>query len=125
MSPATAKKILLVDDDAVVSQMLGGFLTTKGFDVVFAADGVEAMKSLEEASLPDHIVSDLNMTGMGGAEFVQLVRNNHKTSAIKIILCSAQAGLASTAEKLGAQSFLRKPYKLEALLALLGESHSP
>ena len=125
MSPATAKKILLVDDDAVVSQMLGGFLSTKGFDVVFAADGVEALKFLEDhAPLPDLIVSDLNMSGMGGAEFVQLLKNNKKTSTIKVILCSAQAGLAAKAETLGAESFLRKPYKLEALLALLGETHS-
>jgi CheY-like chemotaxis protein len=126
MSPSTAKKILLVDDDVVVSQMLGGFLSTKGFDVVFAADGVEALKSLEDQSpLPDHIVTDLNMSGMGGEEFVQLLRNNQNTSTIKVILCSAQAGLAAKAETLGAQSFLRKPYKLEALLVLLGERHSP
>ena len=126
MSVLAPPKVLIVDDDVVVSQMLGGFLSTKGFEVVFANDGIEALKYLEEQTLfPDFIVSDLNMSGMGGAEFVHLLKSNFKTASIKVILCSAQVGLAAKAETLGAHSYLRKPYKLEALLALLGVSHSP
>ncbi|MBS1805104.1 MAG: response regulator [Acidobacteria bacterium] len=66
-------KILFVDDDAAMREVMALILSEEGFDVVTAGDGVEALAELRRG-LPDLIISDLHMPRMSGIEFLSVVR---------------------------------------------------
>ena len=66
-------RILVVDDDSSIRETATLILESEGFEVLTAADGVEGLHSLSK-SLPDLIISDLNMPRMSGFEFLAVVR---------------------------------------------------
>src|ERR1700758_3179303 len=66
-------RILVVDDDLSIRETAKLILESEGFEVLTAADGVEGLQSLSK-SLPDLIISDLNMPRMSGFEFLAVVR---------------------------------------------------
>ena len=66
-------KILLVDDDKVVLQTIGDFLKRQGHELSTAYDGAEALPLTEE-SAPDLIISDIQMPGMDGIDFLKAIR---------------------------------------------------
>src|ERR1700756_4655786 len=66
-------RILVVDDDLSIRETAKLILESEGFEVLTAADGVEGLHSLSK-SLPDLIISDLNMPRMSGFEFLAVVR---------------------------------------------------
>jgi len=66
-------RILVVDDDLTIRETVTLILENEGFEVVTAADGVEGLHSLSK-SLPNLIISDLNMPRMSGFEFLAVVR---------------------------------------------------
>ncbi len=66
-SPRTRKKIMLVDDDAAIRQMLARLLTGEGYDVLLAVNGHEAIQVVRAAVI-DLVLLDLNMPGMDGWE---------------------------------------------------------
>ena len=78
--PATANavpqfryRILVVDDEPSTREMAGPILEGEGYEVITAADGVDGLHALSK-SLPDLIISDLNMPRMSGFEFLAIVR---------------------------------------------------
>ena len=66
-------RILVVDDEPSVREAARGILESRGYEVLTAADGLEGLHSLSR-SLPDLIISDLNMPRMSGFEFLTIVR---------------------------------------------------
>ncbi|HEX9111714.1 MAG TPA: response regulator [Terriglobales bacterium] len=66
-------RILVVDDHLLVRETLGQCLESEGYEVLTAADGLEGLHALSK-SLPDLIISDLNMPRMSGFEFLAIVR---------------------------------------------------
>lgn len=67
-------KILIVDDEKDIVLMLGSFFESKGFDVLTAIDGTEALKQVERQ--PDIILLDINMPGLDGLEVCERIRNH-------------------------------------------------
>jgi CheY-like chemotaxis protein len=67
-------RLLVVDDDLSIREMATLILESEGFEVLTAADGVGALDTLSK-SLPDLIISDLNMPRMSGFEFLAVVRH--------------------------------------------------
>ena len=66
-------RILVVDDEPSLRETAGLILESEGYEVLTAADGVEGLHVLSK-SLPDLIISDLNMPRMSGFEFLAIVR---------------------------------------------------
>jgi CheY-like chemotaxis protein len=66
-------RILLVDDEPLICETAGQILESEGYEVLTAKDGVEGLNALSK-SLPDLIISDLNMPRMSGFEFLAVVR---------------------------------------------------
>ena len=66
-------RILVVDDEPSICEIAGKILESKGYEVLTAKDGVDGLNALSK-SLPDLIISDLNMPRMSGFEFLALVR---------------------------------------------------
>ena len=73
---STQRRVLVVDDEAANRKLISDILTSEGYDVVSAQDGVDALNQLA-APLPDVIISDLRMPRMSGFEFLAAVRRKH------------------------------------------------
>lgn len=69
----TQIRLLVVDDEPALREVISSTLVARGYDVVTAKDGLEALDQLVE-SLPDMIISDLKMPRMSGFEFLAVVR---------------------------------------------------
>ena len=77
-------KVLVVDDNELLREMLGLWLTNAGYDVVFAVDGAKGLSVMEETD-PDLVVTDLSMPIMDGLEFCNRIRER---SDVPIIVFS-------------------------------------
>lgn len=72
-APRFPYRVLLVDDEPSVRDVAGSILESRGYEVLTAADGLDGLHALSQ-SLPDVIISDLNMPRMSGFEFLAIVR---------------------------------------------------
>ena len=109
------KRVLLVEDDPVLTRVLRDNLTYEGFDVTSVADGLQA-QSLERELSPDLVLLDVNLPGCSGFELCELWR---RQSQVPIILLTAmgQKGDKVRGLQLGADDYVTKPFDLEELLA--------
>ena len=114
-SPTARKRVLVVEDDAVLTRVLRDNLTFEGFDVTSAANGVDA-QGLEKEVSPDLILLDVNLPGHSGFELCEIWR---RRSQVPIILLTAmgQKGDKIRGLQLGADDYVTKPFDLEELLA--------
>lgn len=112
---AAPSRILVVDDEPTIREMVGFNLRREGLDVVFAEDGYSAIRAIEEHS-PDVMVLDIMMPGMDGFEVSRRVR---ETSTIPILLLSARGEEIDriVGLEMGADDFLVKPFAMRELIA--------
>jgi two-component system response regulator ResD len=105
---APRRRILVVDDEASIREVLTQYLELEGFTVLQAADGVEALRSAE-AQPPDLVVLDLMLPGMDGLEVCRRLR---ATSAVPILMLTARSDetdkLAGFA--VGTDDYVTKPF---------------
>ena len=85
------KVVLVVDDSATVRKFVAASLNMKGFRVVTAADGVEALERMPAEKF-DLIITDLNMPDMDGFEFIRTLRETPEYRDIPIIVLSSYDG---------------------------------
>ena len=115
---ATPAKILVVDDTPQNVKLLTDLLTVKGYAVVTAASGPEALVRIE-ADRPDLVLLDVVMPGMSGYEVCQRIRADKANGIMPVVMVTA---LDPSAERIkgldaGADDFLTKPINLPELLA--------
>ena len=110
------KVVLVVDDSTTVRKFVAASLNMKGFRVVTAADGVEALERMPAEKF-DLIITDLNMPDMDGFEFIRTLRESPEYREIPIIVLSSMTDLKNKdyALELGALAFLEKPLSTEAI----------
>ncbi len=116
--PFLMPKILIADDSRFQRELLASFLSSKGFEAVFAADALQAwMAALRSA--PQLILLDINMPAGTGIEVLKRLRMSTKTQHIPVIVVSSEENpeTESTARSLGAVDYLRKPVEEERLCA--------
>lgn len=109
--------ILVVDDSALDRRLAGGLLTKQtGWDVVYAADGREALAAIED-HIPDLILTDLQMPHVNGLELVATVKRDYRL--IPVILMTAQGSeeIAVQALQQGAASYVPKKRLAKDLVA--------
>lgn len=118
--------ILFVDDDAAVVQMLSSFFSKKGYTVVTAADGVEAMKSLAAITF-DIVIADLNMPRLDGWGLLRMIREDFRTHEMPVALFSAQDNYRESLRLLhaGAQAYFSKTLRLSVLETQVKELLEP
>ncbi|MBW3664912.1 MAG: response regulator [Actinobacteria bacterium] len=123
-------RILVVDDDASIRDMLEMVLTLEGFEVHTAADGLSAIEQAK-ALKPDVIVLDIMMPGLSGREVAELLRQAPQTADTPIIFCSALAGSDDVwaGYQAGATSYVSKPFDnaviISEVLNGLAAAHIP
>jgi CheY-like chemotaxis protein len=108
--------IVCADDDADIRELLMFGLGGHGYRVVFAADGVEALR-LAESWKPALMILDVSMPGIDGFELTRRLRAGSNTSQIPVVLLTARVRDADIEEgyALGANAYITKPFHLEEL----------
>ncbi len=108
-------KILVVDDDPAIAEMLTMVLQREGFDTVVVGDGLEAVEAASREN-PDLILLDLMLPGMGG---VDVCRNVREESSVPIIMLTAKTDTVDVVLGLesGADDYVTKPFKPKELVA--------
>ena len=86
------KKILIVDDEADLTQIIGFLFTSKGFEVQTAGDGVEALQKVF-VFRPDLIILDMNMPRMGGIEFYNKICGSNGKPMFPVMVLTARANI--------------------------------
>jgi two-component system response regulator HydG len=111
-------KILVVDDDPSLRQMLNAVLTDGGYEVKEADDGQSAVEAVEK-QFYDLILIDVRMTGMGGIEALKHIKK--VSPGIPVIIMTAYASVETAREALksGAFDYLTKPLDIDELKMLL------
>jgi two-component system, OmpR family, alkaline phosphatase synthesis response regulator PhoP len=111
----TGKKILVVDDDTKIVELVKLYLNRDGYVVITATEGNEALRLARE-SRPDLIVLDIMLPGMNGLEICRALRNE---SSVPIILLTAKTTEADriTGLDLGADDYVTKPFSPKELAA--------
>lgn len=108
-------RILIVDDEPQISRVLRTSLTSSGYEVTLARDGVEAFDCFR-ASAPDLVITDLSMPRMDGIELTRAIR---QMSEVPIIVLSVreQETMKVAALDEGADDYVTKPFSIQELLA--------
>lgn len=110
----TDTRVLIVDDEAVQRESLGGYLVKQGYDVVLAADGETALKILRE-TIVDVMITDFRMPGLDGLEL--LARAREFNPLLEVLIVTAYGSIADAVEAMrqGAAGYLTKPIDLDEL----------
>jgi len=115
-------KLLIVDDEIKFLDSIAKRLEMRGFDVTKASRGEEALEAAETGGF-DLALLDLKMPGMDGSEVLRTLKNEHRY--IEVIMLTGHGSIDSAVEctKLGAFSYLSKPYELDNLLEVLRDAY--
>jgi two-component system chemotaxis response regulator CheY len=115
------KTILCVDDSLTVLLSLSAILGKAGYTAEKAASGDEALGKLKGSLKPDLIITDLNMPGMNGIEFIKQVRLLPPLKFVPILFLTTESQQAKRAEAkaAGASGWLVKPVNGEELLSTI------
>lgn len=114
------RRVLVVDDEPAIRELLKLHLANAGYDVRVAEDAIVAERSLRE-SPPDLVVVDVAMPYRGGLEFVAGLSADQDLSRLPVIFITGHDGMATGARALGA-GCLKKPFAVDALLDLVGRN---
>ncbi|MGC6324662.1 phosphate regulon transcriptional regulator PhoB [Pasteurella multocida] len=110
-------KILVVEDESVIREMISLFLTQQGYDIIEAADYQSAVKKLVEK--PQLILLDWMLPGRSGIQFIQFLKKHEDTENIPVIMLTARSEEEDciTGLNTGADDYITKPFSPKILLA--------
>ncbi|MDP3486737.1 MAG: response regulator, partial [Bacillota bacterium] len=112
------KRILVVDDNRLIVNLLRANLLTSGYGVITASDGFSALRAAV-SERPDLILLDVMMPEMDGFEVARQIRNNTLIAHVPIIMLTARGSVDSVVEGLdaGADDYISKPFEMTEVLA--------
>lgn len=110
-----AKKILVIDDDPHIVELLKSRLTASSYLVVTAHDGEAGLVQVEKEH-PDLIICDVLMPKMDGYTFVRTLKRQDVGRAIPIIMLTAKDKMKDLFEIEGVRDYMVKPYRPEELM---------
>ncbi|RJR23062.1 MAG: response regulator [Nitrospiraceae bacterium] len=113
-----AKKILVVDDEPDIVDLVSYNLKKEGFDVASALDGEEALEKIRKDKF-DFIILDLMLPGMHGNEICRILRNDQRTKNVPVIMLTAKGEEVDkiVGLEMGADDYMTKPFSPRELLA--------
>jgi DNA-binding response OmpR family regulator len=106
-----AEKVLVVDDEDHIRELLASFLAGEGYKVILASNGKEAI-DLAKREDPKLILLDLKMPGTGGIEACKRLKANKKTRLIPLIMMTGLSDRKAEAFEARADDFVNKPFDL-------------
>ena len=118
MSPQPLKKVLIVDDEQSMRDLLRLHLSNQGYQVLAAEDAIVA-GHIVVSEKPDLLIVDVQMPYMNGYEFVEALKGDPQTRDIPVVFLTTDDNVASQAKKLGAAAYLQKPVTADRLLEVV------
>ncbi len=115
---STLGRVLVVDDDDVIRQLITVNLELEGFEVTTAVDGQDCLDKVKEVD-PVVITLDVMMPRMDGWEAASRLRADPETAGVKVVLLSARAQEADLqrGDRIGVDAYLTKPFDPDELIA--------
>lgn len=113
---AMNKKILIVDDNELIAEVMSYILTNNGYqvDTLNSGDGVVAQINNTH---PDLIIMDIKLPGVDGRDICKIIKHNKATEHLPVIICSANDDIADSLRQEGPPNdILSKPFDMTALL---------
>lgn len=110
------KRILVVEDDTSIRELLVELLESEGYQVASAINGLEGLKYLQSNNNPDLILIDLMMPVMDGYSFRTEQLKNPDWSKIPTVVMSAEANAKEKMKNFNITAFLSKPVELDTIL---------
>lgn len=107
-------RVLVVDDEPEVRQVLHEFLASRGYEVFLAASGPEALDNLS-ALKPDLVLLDVAMPGIDGVETLRRIMAVDASLPVIMVTANADIGVTSKLLALGAVDYVPKPFDLDYL----------
>ncbi len=111
-----SKHLLLVDDDPNIRMMLGDFLVASGYEVTTAESGEAALICMTE-HLPNLVILDMGMPGMGGKGFLERITDRHGRTRVPVLVLTARGDMAEFFANKQIGGFITKPADPDELLA--------
>ena len=115
---ADSPRILVVDDERVIREILSDFLSLEGYIVRTVEDGVEALRELQRRSY-NLVISDLKMPNMGGLEMIEKITALGLPVLTVIMTGFGTVETAIEAMKKGAYDYILKPFKVEEVVHIV------
>src|SRR5471032_1250121 len=110
----TSRKVLVVDDDPAVRKSIDRVLSSKGYAVITAENGEEALRKLNEAKY-DLVYTDIRMPGMSGLEVAERVKARRPWTPVVIITGYGTEAAEARAKAAGVSGFVHKPLSPEMI----------
>ena len=110
-------KLLAVDDQKVMRELISGVLSQEGHEVILAEDGVDALNIARE-QVVDMVLTDINMPNMNGISLVSKLRRLDNYQKIPIIMLTTESSdfKKDKAKRMGADGWLQKPFDPKRLI---------
>ena len=115
---ATLGRVLVVDDDDVIRRLLKGFLEKKGYEVVLAVDGNDALDKVR-TERPTVVLLDITMPQKSGFEVLKEIKRSDAGIGVIMVTAHADDAIGREALALGAFDYVSKPFDLEYLEKVL------
>jgi DNA-binding response OmpR family regulator len=106
-----AEKVLVVDDEAQIRNLLNSLLTKEGYEVIVASNGEEALV-LAEKENPQVVLLDIKMPGIDGKEVCKRLKAGENTCYIPVIMITGYEQEKMDAVRAGADDFVHKPFDM-------------
>jgi two-component system response regulator HydG len=116
-------RVLIVDDESAIREVLEMILQSWGYDVRLASDGAEA-KQLVESYDPEIVISDVVMPQLSGLDLLRCLKDGNPSRPVILVTAHASVDLAVESMKQGAQDFITKPMDYPKLHAILKAAES-
>jgi len=119
-------KVMIAEDDQVLSQLLSTRLRKAGFEVIAAFDAMQSFM-LAVRTVPAIILLDINMPGGNGLDVLKKLKSSTKTCHIPVVVLSGSVdpSISASVKGLGAEEFLTKPPDFALLEVTLGRILAP
>ncbi len=114
----TAQKILLIDDDPVIRNLISGILRKKGFEVYLAKEGQEGL-GLIKSKKPDLVITDFQMPGISGLDVLDRVTEIYPGLPVIILTAHGDATLTIKSIQTGAFDYIEKPVNPKELIEMV------
>jgi CheY-like chemotaxis protein len=116
---AMSKKILIVDDNVLMIEVMTYILINNGYEVTSLTNGMDVFNNIRNTH-PDLVILDAILPGMSGREICQLLKLNKATRDLPVIMCSGDDTIMDTLKQQGAPNdVLQKPFDISCLIEMV------
>jgi CheY-like chemotaxis protein len=117
-------RILIIDDDEDIRDIMAMILETQGHEVTTAGDGIAGLEQLRAGGRPSLILLDMMMPRLDGEGFLEALRSDPATADIPVVIVTGHPAAREKAAELGTAGCLVKPVELVDLLRTINSVHA-